>query len=223
MRTIKVPELFFSALLPAIDDLLELKVTLYCFWALHQQEGRYRYVRLREVLADERFMSSLAPDPEQAALRVQEAFARAIARGTLLCAHVEGVAGPEALYFMNTAQGRNAVRAIAAGQFVPGERTTPVALIVEQPDIFTLYEQNIGALTPLIADQLRAAEQEYPAPWIAEALQIAVARNKRSWKYIEAILKRWQAEGKDDGLARQPTQADRYRYIQGEFSDTIDY
>jgi hypothetical protein len=37
------------------------------------------------------------------------------------------------------------------------------------------------------------------------------------------ILKRWQAEGKDSGLPKQPTQADRYRYIQGELSDFIDY
>lgn len=222
-HVVRVPALFFTELLAAIDDLAELKVTLYCFWALQQQEGRLRYVRLREILGDSRFVAGLDPDADRAAELIRQALQRATGRGTLLEAVVEGVDGPEPLYFMNTPQGRNAVRAIAGGQFVPGERTTPVALIVEQPNLFALYEQNIGALTPLIADQLRAAEQDYPAEWIAEAIQIAVTHNKRSWKYIEAILKRWQAEGKDHGHARQSTQADRYRYLQGEFSDTIDH
>jgi DNA replication protein DnaD len=53
--------------------------------------------------------------------------------------------------------------------------------------------------------------------------RIAVELNKRNWQYILGILSRWQAEGKDSGTVQQPTQADRYRYIQGELSDFIDY
>ena len=34
-----LPNLFFSDLLPAIDHLGELKVTLYAFWALGRQRG----------------------------------------------------------------------------------------------------------------------------------------------------------------------------------------
>ncbi len=75
----------------------------------------------------------------------------------------------------------------------------------------------------MIGEQLRHAEDDYPAAWIEEAIQLAVENNKRSWKYVEAILKRWQAEGKDSGRTQQPTQADRYRYIKGEFSDFVDY
>ena len=32
LKPIAVPELFFSDLLPLIDDLAELKLTLHCFW-----------------------------------------------------------------------------------------------------------------------------------------------------------------------------------------------
>ncbi len=222
-QTIKVPTLFFSELLGAIDDLVELKLTLYCFWALQQQEGPYRYVRLREILADSCFLQGIDDDADQAAAKVRQAFDRATSRGTLLHVSVDGVEGQEDLYFMNTPQGRNAVRAIEAGQFEPGDRDTPVALVHERPNIFALYEQNIGPLTPLISDQLKDAEQEYPSAWIEEAIQIAVARNKRSWKYVEAILKRWQAEGKDSGQSQRPSQANRYRYLEGEFSDYVDY
>lgn len=67
------------------------------------------------------------------------------------------------------------------------------------PDIFKLYENNIGALTPMISEKLKDAEKEYPMDWIRDAMQIAVENNKRRWNYCESILKRWQAEGKDDG------------------------
>jgi DNA replication protein len=223
VHTTLIPNLFFSELLPAIDDLIELKLTLYCFWALQQQEGEFRYVLRREILQDGLFLNGIDSDPERAAEQVQAAFEHAATRGTLLHATVDGVKGPEDLYFMNTVRGRNALRAIEAGQFQFGDRECPVALVVERPNIFELYEQNIGPLTPIIGDQLREAEQDYPVSWIEEAIQLAVERNKRSWRYVEGILKRWQAEGKDSGFTKQPTQADRYRYIQGEFSDFVDY
>lgn len=222
-HTTRIPNAFFSELLPAIDDLVELKLTLYCFWALQQQEGEFRYVIAREVLQDRLFLSGIDADLERATAQVKTAFEQAAARATLLHVTVEGVNGPEDLYFMNTAHGRNAIRAIQAGQFQPGGRDCPIALVVERPNIFTLYEQNIGALTPMISDQLRDAERDFSATWIEEAIRLAVERNKRSWRYVMGILKRWQTEGKDDGLTRQPTQADRYQYIKGELADFIDY
>ena len=45
LKPIAVPELFFSDLLPLIDDLAELKLTLHCFWLLNNQEGDVRYLR----------------------------------------------------------------------------------------------------------------------------------------------------------------------------------
>ena len=51
-RLTPVPNLFFSDLLPAIDNLVELKVTLYAFWALGQREGEVRYLRLPDFMND---------------------------------------------------------------------------------------------------------------------------------------------------------------------------
>jgi len=222
-RMLAVPGLFFTDLLQRIDSLEELKVTLYLFWALHQQEGDYRYMTLRELLRDQRFLSGLDPDPEAAAAAAQAGLARAVERGTLLQVEVPGVDGPEPVYFVNTVRGRNAVRAIEAGRFVPGDRDIPIALVDERPNIFELYEQNIGPLSPMISDQLREAEQDYPATWIEEAIRLSVERNARNWRYIAAILQRWETEGKDRGVTQQPTQADRYRYVRGSLSDLIDF
>ncbi len=62
------------------------------------------------------------------------------------------------------------------------------------------YEQEIGVLTPLIADAIRDACSEYPADWITEAITIAVDNNSRRWNYVLAILKNCKAAGKRPSL-----------------------
>lgn len=73
----------------------------------------------------------------------------------------------------------------------------------DSKNIFALYEGNIGALTSIMADTLQAAEKDYPAEWIVDAITLAVTNNKRNWKYCEAILKRWETDGKDSGKKEQ--------------------
>jgi len=71
--------------------------------------------------------------------------------------------------------------------------------VVEIKNIYQLYEQNIGILTPKIADKLDDIEKDYPPTWFDDALEIAVERNALNLSYIMAILKRWKADGKDSG------------------------
>ena len=61
--------------------------------------------------------------------------------------------------------------------------------------ISTLFEENIGRLTPTIAERLKDIVKEYPAGWFEEALKDAVGLEHRNLKYIEAILERWKKEG----------------------------
>jgi len=69
--------------------------------------------------------------------------------------------------------------------------------------IFKLYEENIGLLTPLVAESLAEAENRYSSQWILEAFKLAITRNKRSWAYISRILERWFIEGKTYGDSRK--------------------
>src|SRR4051794_28785524 len=39
----------------------------------------------------------------------------------------------------------------------------------QRPSIYSLYEQNVGLLTPLLAEQLGEAERRYPPDWIEAA------------------------------------------------------
>lgn len=59
--------------------------------------------------------------------------------------------------------------------------------------VFQKYESEFGALTPMIADAIQDACKTYPAEWVPEAMEIAVKANKRSWKYVEGILKNCKA------------------------------
>lgn len=65
----------------------------------------------------------------------------------------------------------------------------------KRPEIFTIYEHEIGALTPMIADELIDASGEYSDDWVADALRESARQNKRSWAYARAILKRRKADG----------------------------
>jgi phage replication O-like protein O len=65
----------------------------------------------------------------------------------------------------------------------------------ELSKISNLYQENIGILTPMIADELKDIAATYPAGWFEEALKEAVGAGVRKLKYVSAILERWRAEG----------------------------
>lgn len=199
LRTIPVPELFFTDLLPAIDHLGELKATLYTLWRLTQMEGKYRFVRREDFAEDEHFMRGLAASPRQAQEILDDALERAEARGTLLYVSIEDDQGLHHLYFMNTPKGREALEKLTAGEWRPDEQLQgTVTLSKVRSNIFVLYEQNIGPLTPLIADELRDAMDTYPNAWIEDAIRVAVRNNARKLKYILAVLDRMRAEGRHE-------------------------
>jgi len=236
MRRVIIPDLFFTDLLPQIDDLAELKLTLHCFWLLNEQNGEYKYLRGADLRADRTLLDSLPLDndlrtPEQA---LEDALARAATRNTLLRLDVD--LGPEQgdapviredWYFMNTVKGREAIALIRQGRLREVQSALPdeARLRVQRPNIFTLYEQNIGALTPLLADQLRDMEKTYAPEWIHDAFEIAVSRNKRHLRYIQNILKRWEIDGHDGEShgesGRDSEENRRRRYIPDEYSDII--
>ncbi|MCP4540722.1 MAG: DnaD domain protein [Chloroflexi bacterium] len=213
-HTVSVPEPVFTDLIPLIDDLAELKLTLHVLWRLLRQRGKIRYLSYTDLASDDVLRASLGDAPTDV---LRQALAHAVERGTLL--RVEAAAGnaSESLYFANTPKGRAAVEAIDRGEW-PDELES-----AGRPNVFTLYEQNIGMLTPLIADELHQAEKDYPAEWIEEAFREAVTQNVRKWSYVRAILEQWRVEGRRDETSRRPRESDRRRYIEGEFSEYIEH
>ena len=206
----QVPDTFFRRLLNEITDADELKVTLYFFWRIEHMEGRFRSLCRSEIVEDAAFMQSIGEAGLDAGLE------KAVRRGSLL--RIENDEG--GFYFLNSPRGRAAAEAMRKGDWRAAARSAS-APPPERPNVFKLYEENIGPLTPLLADALKDAEQAYPAEWIAEALGEAVKRNKRSWKYVEAILRRWKEEGHGEEQDRRDAEKDRRRYVQGKYADYI--
>lgn len=222
-RLTPLPASFFSELLPEIDHLGELKVTLYAFWFLDRMEGNLRFLRASDFSGDLLLLEGLGRGRENALAALDDALERAVQRGSLLRIQTAGEPPEQALYFLNTPRGRAAAAALQNGDWSPGEVPRPeVALELERPNIYRLYEQNIGPLTAMIAETLREAELTYPAEWIEEAIRAAVESNVRRWRYVEAIL-RTRLEREHDQADQGKSQKDRRRYVQGEYGDFIEH
>jgi DnaD/phage-associated family protein len=202
MQFTPLPNVFFTTLLPQISDIAELKTTLHVFGALYRKRGYPRFVSYSELLANKSLMSSLSGATAPAEEVLRNSLEMATKRGTFLHLVLDKGEVAEDIYFLNTESSRQVIARIQSGELqLAGLEAKPTSYAgtEEPPDIFTLYEQNIGMLTPMIGEELREAEKLYPETWIKDAIKQAVALNKRNWRYIAAILERWSAEGKGDG------------------------
>ena len=216
MKFTAVPDLFLSRLLPQISDIAELKTTLHIFQVLYHKRGYPRFTTYKELAGNKSLMSSLKGDTQPADKELRRALEMAAERGTILHLALDKDGTPEDIYLLNTEADRQVMARIQKGELdLSGLKAKEPSYVntEEPPDIFSLYEQNIGMLTPMIADELRDAEQLYPQHWIRDAIKEAVDLNKRSWRYIAKILENWSAEGKVDGTHRgdsKKTGPDKY-------------
>jgi len=213
-----IPSLFFSRVLPEIGSSEELVVTVYFFFAQSASAGARRSPRFltrRELEADATLMRSLVNlCGGEDGRALERGLGLATERGTLFRASVRTSEREEEVFAVNTPANRRAMGVLeTAGLRV--EEPLPPAEASARPNIFALYEQNIGNITPLIAEDLKEAESRYPPEWVREAIREAVELNKRNWRYIERILRRWETEGPDYEKPERDTEAEwleqRYR------------
>lgn len=211
--TFKLYQSFVTDLMPLIQHPDEIKVTLFALWAIQQREGGNRYLVYADFTANKALIENLTG-------KLDEALILAIARESIFSeiVHIDG--HEEELFFVNDDEGRAAVEQVREGQWIAVVGDLPVEILPPRPTIYALYEQNIGALTPMIRDELIAAQKEFPAVWIEEAMRIAVSSNKRNWRYIRAVLDRWQKEGRQNETSARPY-AEPERRISRDPSDFI--
>jgi DNA replication protein len=220
-----VPVTLFGSLLRDIDSLAELKLTLHCWRLIQAQKGRLRYVRRSQLAADRTLLLALrsgqSEPPDQLLARALEA---ACQRGTLLAFDVRAGGQQDCCYFLNSPGNRQALEQIQAGELTlgplePARPASPTPAL-PRPGIYELYEQNVGLLTPLLAEELREAELRYAPEWIEDAFREAVAYNRRNWRYIHRILENWATRGRGErGEARgrlEPPE-DAGRYLEGRY------
>lgn len=180
-RSFKVPENLIAQTLE-LDDATAFKLLLYLFSRNTLPDSSSHAISWEMLVKDRAWSRDFSLDELRSALEK-------LIQIELL--QVEKLNG-EPKYWLNYSDVDKSTRMEAAPQ------SDPVA-----GDLFSLYEANIGRLSPIIADAIQYARENYPPEWIEEGIQIAAKMNKRSWKYIEAILKRWKEEGHDKVTDRQ--------------------
>jgi DnaD/phage-associated family protein len=221
---ISLPDSFFTQVMPKIQDLVELKVVLYVAYLIlrkqdhpfafchserseesspaqgklreesHATQGRPQFVTYIELKAESCRLSA-----ELGEETLRQALDSAVEHGALLHSTLSINGMLEDVYSLT------------------GDSLQPPTI-----NIFALYEQNIGMITPMIAEELKEAEKIYPPQWIEEALKEAVALNKRSWRYIARILERWASEGKDSGEYRRDIKKDGPdKYVKGKYGHLV--
>jgi DnaD/phage-associated family protein len=233
-----IPNQFFSRVLPQIEAPEELVVSTYFFFAQQLPEGPSgkrrspRYLTKRELAADATLAQALenlagradTPDPSASNSQLttrnsqlEHGLDLSVWRGTLLRAHIGAGGREEELYVVNNPQNRKALEDLVATDLRLDDSLPPAAK-TNGSSIFALYEQNIRPITPLIADELKEAEERYPEDWIRDAFREAVSLNKANWRYIESILRRWEAEGKQHEKSERDPQVEwlERRYREGK-------
>ena len=206
-RYTPVPGPLLGSLLQDIKSTFELKCTLRILGLVHQRRSRRLWVTLSELMDDSVLVNAFASEGEDTPGAIRTGVEAAVERGILLQAEKPESTGVETLIFVNDEPGRRAYASVGKNvtkQETPdlSESRTPEAT---RPSIYALYEENIGALTPLIAEELKEAEDTYKWAWIEDAFREAVSSNVRSWRYIARILESWATEGRQDGEPRRNT------------------
>jgi DNA replication protein len=202
MELVPVPGALFGTLLREIDDLAELKTLLHVVRLLHSQPRAPRFVRHAVLLADGGLLDALGAQAGRSIEQtVSDALARAVERGTLLAVRVIDGSTEDVCYLLHTRANQRIVQQVLAGQRTLGElgpapAPREAAPVGERLTVYALYEQNIGLLTPLLAEELREATETFPAAWIEDAFREAVAQNKRNWRYVRRILESWASRGR---------------------------
>ena len=214
LEPVCLPAEAFAAALSNIDDLAEMKLALHCLAALQQKEGAYRYLREDELRHDKVLLDALGG---RAAL--DDALRRAAENGILLVASVNLGDETRSLYTWNDADGRLWQRQVEAGNWKPASGQEIEAL-PPRTTLFQVYEDNIGVLTPMLAEAIEAAEREHPREWVEDAIRLAAERNARSWRYIAKVLESWQQEGR----SREDDAGDALRqgWRSGKWADFIE-
>ncbi|MDQ3045289.1 MAG: DnaD domain protein [Chloroflexota bacterium] len=198
--SVSVPSSFFTDVLPQISDMSELHAVLATFHLASLSGGIESPISQAALLRNRPLREALrtSGSPREPDRRIQIGLDLAVGRGTLL----QFTADSLIWYYVNTPVNQALISAMSRGAVAP-----PMALwhdeqmpqiTPDKPNVFRLYEQNIGVLTPLIADRLVTAIEAYSAQWIEDAIGEAVTYNRRSWRYVERILSQWSTTGRRD-------------------------
>ncbi|MCL2141028.1 MAG: DnaD domain protein [Dehalococcoidia bacterium] len=223
MQFTPIPKLFINCYMSDMNA-DELKCLLHVFQIIYAKKGQLRYVSMAELLSDTALVSSLQKSSVSVEQTIKDALDSARERGIIVAVEVQLKNSKENLYLINTPSDLRTAERIRNGEIkLPfGEALKPTTPCPEPRNIFRLYEDNIGMLTPIIAEELNDALEQYSEEWIRDAIHEATTANKRNWRYIARVLERWNSDGRRNGKYQSDfAQNDPDRFICGAYGHLI--
>jgi DNA replication protein len=217
-----IPNLLFGQVLEKITDIKLLKCLLRLMFMQNQKKGFPRFVTWKELVSDRVLMINISDETQSnvASNHLEHNFeAHNVAlvktlhklesMGLILTVNeFESIDDLKvsSIFLVNNEEGRKGLKFIINNlhneininprDIVNG---SPQPLTQDLSNIFSLYEDNIGVIGYIMAEELKEAEKNYPESWLVEAFKEAILQNKRSWSYIKAILNNWTENGKGSG------------------------
>jgi DnaD/phage-associated family protein len=210
-----IPNLFFTAVLPRLESPGALLAFLWVS-RLAQEHREARFVSADEIwghpAARESFEALADGRPG-----LDAGLTACLELRALIALELHGAGISQVVYFQNDPISRRTVARARAGdiQLRPSTTVAPIEAAERRPGIFRLYEEQIGTITPIVAERLVEAEERYPAAWIHDAFREAAEMNARNWRYIETILRNWAEEGRPNETPGRDSLEDRKRKYLG--------
>lgn len=197
---IPVPRAFLAERIALIDDPAELHVTLAVFRLAADSESTPPAVSEDSVLRDPVLARTFHEDrgSSRLAQRIRRGLQYATARDSIMQVMIRTDVREERWYVPGSARYRAELDRVMAEQPKWPLAGTEAIVTETAPSIFSLYEKNIGMLTPLLIDQIEHAMELYPLAWIEDAIREAVTYNKRNWRYVQRVLENWTANGRGE-------------------------
>lgn len=203
-KTWPVPRSLITDILPAMTDLNELQVVLAMLRLVLEAGDVSAPFEESTIVRDRTLRDALrvVGSGNSADYRIATGLDLAVGRGVLLRFRTIEDQHERVWYTIATPEAKSAIDRMLQGESLPPrslwEGDSAPRIEPERPTVFRLYEQNIGLLSPIIADQLVRAMERYPREWIEDAIGEAVAYNRRNWRYIQRILQNWATTGRSE-------------------------
>ena len=203
-NTWPIPRSLITDILPAMTDLNEMQVVLAMLRLVLEAGDVSAPFEESTIVRDRTLRDALrvVGSGNSADYRIATGLDLAVGRGVLLRFRTIEDQHERVWYTIATPEAKSAIDRMLQGESLPPrslwEGDSAPRIEPERPTVFRLYEQNIGLLSPIIADQLVRAMERYPREWIEDAIGEAVAYNRRNWRYIQRILQNWATTGRSE-------------------------
>tara|TARA_B100000029_G_scaffold241712_2_gene239002 strand:+ start:36754 stop:37467 length:714 start_codon:yes stop_codon:yes gene_type:complete len=221
---VEIPERFFLDVLPNITNILELKTSLIILNEIASQQTEGSFLNHADIENLEQ-LKLLETDGIQLSVELIESVLGKLTESNLIFSMKLDLEAEDSgeIYFLDDVDGRKLSEKFKLGIVslnITGDN--PKRGIDKGVTIFDLYEKNIGVIPgSQVAEELIEAEKTYPAQWLEDAFDEAVAQDVRRWAYIRAILASWSNGGRGNYDGKTGGRNSESRYKSGKYGKIV--